>query len=92
MREWLCNNAGVASRGDAGRGRAVWEVPNADWQWVLGVNFWGVLYGDAPSRRRRGAVTVGPGPRASAAHPPPHRAPPFVARAACAALAREAGS
>ncbi len=41
----LCNNAGVASRGDAGRGTAVWEVPNPDWQWVLGVNFWGVLYG-----------------------------------------------
>ncbi len=41
----LCNNAGVASRGDSGRGRPVWEVPDADWQWVLGVNFWGVLYG-----------------------------------------------
>ncbi len=41
----LCNNAGVASRGDSGRGRPVWEVPSADWQWVLGVNFWGVLYG-----------------------------------------------
>jgi len=39
----LCNNAGVASGGGAGIG--IWEVPNADWDWVLGVNFYGVLYG-----------------------------------------------
>ncbi len=39
----LCNNAGVASGGDGGK--AVWEIGDADWQWVMGVNFWGVLYG-----------------------------------------------
>jgi NAD(P)-dependent dehydrogenase (short-subunit alcohol dehydrogenase family) len=40
----VCNNAGVAStRG--GRASAIWEVPAADWQWVMGVNFYGVLYG-----------------------------------------------
>jgi NAD(P)-dependent dehydrogenase (short-subunit alcohol dehydrogenase family) len=39
----LCNNAGVASRNDASR--AVWELPDADWNWVMAVNFWGVLYG-----------------------------------------------
>ena len=39
----LCNNAGVASTSAAGA--AVWEVPNTDWDWVLGVNFHGVLYG-----------------------------------------------
>ena len=39
----LCNNAGVVSRNEAARG--VWEIPDADWQWVMGVNFWGVLYG-----------------------------------------------
>ena len=40
----LCNNAGVAStRGTPGSG--IWEVPAADWQWVMGVNFYGVLYG-----------------------------------------------
>ena len=38
----LCNNAGVASRGDTGQ---VWEIPDSDWEWVMGVNFWGVLYG-----------------------------------------------
>lgn len=39
----LCNNAGVAStRGTPGTG--IWEVPAADWEWVMGVNFYGVLY------------------------------------------------
>ena len=35
----LCNNAGVFVGGNS------WEVPIADWQWVLGVNFWGVVHG-----------------------------------------------
>ena len=39
----LCNNAGVASSSSFGAG--IWEVPNADWDWVMGVNFYGVLYG-----------------------------------------------
>ncbi len=46
----LCNNAGVASMEDAGGGmgrelRGSWAVPDSTWDWVLGVNFWGVLYG-----------------------------------------------
>lgn len=36
----VCNNAGVAS----GRGN-VWETPIEDWEWVLGVNLWGVIHG-----------------------------------------------
>lgn len=35
----LFNNAGV------GAGTTVWESTLADWQWVLGVNLWGVIYG-----------------------------------------------
>jgi NAD(P)-dependent dehydrogenase (short-subunit alcohol dehydrogenase family) len=35
----LFNNAGV------GGGTTVWESSLADWQWVLGVNLWGVIYG-----------------------------------------------
>jgi NAD(P)-dependent dehydrogenase (short-subunit alcohol dehydrogenase family) len=35
----LINNAGVGSGG------AVWGTTLADWQWVLGVNLWGVIYG-----------------------------------------------
>ena len=46
----LCNNAGVAGFDDAGLGdggatRGPWEVPDSTWEWVMGVNFWGVLYG-----------------------------------------------
>ena len=36
----LCNNAGVAPVTGAS-----WELTEADWQWVLGVNLWGVLHG-----------------------------------------------
>ena len=37
----LCNNAGVAG----GAGGATWEAPQADWDWVIGVNLMGVIYG-----------------------------------------------
>jgi NAD(P)-dependent dehydrogenase (short-subunit alcohol dehydrogenase family) len=36
----LCNNAGVGSRG-----LPVWELPLRDFEWVLGVNLWGVIHG-----------------------------------------------
>jgi NAD(P)-dependent dehydrogenase (short-subunit alcohol dehydrogenase family) len=35
----LCNNAGVAPGG------VVWENTLPDWEWVLGVNLWGVIHG-----------------------------------------------
>ncbi len=35
----LCNNAGVAVGGVS------WERTVKDWQWVLGVNLWGVIHG-----------------------------------------------
>ena len=38
----LCNNAGI---GAFSRNRAIWEVEEPDWNWTLGVNFYGVLYG-----------------------------------------------
>ena len=46
----LVNNAGVAGLEDAGIGaegeiRGPWDVPDSTWEWVMGVNFWGVLYG-----------------------------------------------
>jgi NAD(P)-dependent dehydrogenase (short-subunit alcohol dehydrogenase family) len=37
----LCNNAGVGG----GAGGAIWEATLKDWQWTLGVNLWGVIYG-----------------------------------------------
>lgn len=36
----LCNNAGVITK-DA----PAWEASMTDWQWVLGVNLWGVIHG-----------------------------------------------
>ena len=38
----VCNNAGVAGASNMG---ALWELPLADWEWVLGVNTWGVVHG-----------------------------------------------
>jgi len=35
----LCNNAGVTSI------NSIWESSLSDWQWVIGVNLWGVIYG-----------------------------------------------
>jgi NAD(P)-dependent dehydrogenase (short-subunit alcohol dehydrogenase family) len=34
----VCNNAGV------GAGTSVWDSSLADWEWVLGVNLWGVIH------------------------------------------------
>ena len=39
----VCNNAGVAST--ASGPTPIWEISERDWRWVMGVNFWGVLYG-----------------------------------------------
>ncbi len=35
----VCNNAGV------GGGGLSWEASREDWDWVLGVNLWGVIHG-----------------------------------------------
>jgi NAD(P)-dependent dehydrogenase (short-subunit alcohol dehydrogenase family) len=35
----VCNNAGVAAKGDP------WLGPIASWEWTMGVNFWGVVHG-----------------------------------------------
>jgi NAD(P)-dependent dehydrogenase (short-subunit alcohol dehydrogenase family) len=37
----VCNNAGVAGVGAA----PAWAKPMSEWQWVLGVNLWGVING-----------------------------------------------
>ena len=38
----LFNNAGVVNFGGA---TPIWDLPDADWSWVMGVNFYGVLNG-----------------------------------------------
>ncbi len=35
----VCNNAGVGSGG------LTWSQPLEDWEWVIGVNLWGVIHG-----------------------------------------------
>ncbi len=35
----VCNNAGI------GAGGLTWETSPSDWEWVLGVNLWGVVHG-----------------------------------------------
>lgn len=35
----ICNNAGVAAGG------VTWELPAEIWEWVLGVDLWGVIHG-----------------------------------------------
>jgi NAD(P)-dependent dehydrogenase (short-subunit alcohol dehydrogenase family) len=35
----VCNNAGVETRADA------WFGPISSWEWVLGVNLWGIVHG-----------------------------------------------
>jgi NAD(P)-dependent dehydrogenase (short-subunit alcohol dehydrogenase family) len=39
----LFNNAGVSPGSNIGR--PLWENTFSDWEWVLGVNLWGVIYG-----------------------------------------------
>ncbi|MCE9579590.1 MAG: SDR family NAD(P)-dependent oxidoreductase [Deltaproteobacteria bacterium] len=51
----LVNNAGVAVAGDFA------AIGLAEWQWIMGINLWGVIYGcrafvPAMQARRRGAI------------------------------------
>ena len=46
----LCNNAGVCPFG------RLWEFTAADWQWIVGVNLFGVANGRTGPGRRDGAV------------------------------------
>jgi len=53
--DMLINNAGVAVGGPVG------EVPLADWEWMMGINLWGVIYGCHAfvprfKQQRRGAI------------------------------------
>jgi NAD(P)-dependent dehydrogenase (short-subunit alcohol dehydrogenase family) len=40
----LCNNAGV-SGGNGGHRAIIWEASLQDWQWITGVNYFGVAHG-----------------------------------------------
>lgn len=38
----LCNNAGIGANSGT---KPIWEIGKKDWDWVMGVNYQGVLYG-----------------------------------------------
>ena len=65
----LCNNAGVASTSSGNA--AIWEQSSSEWDWVLGVNFNGVLYGST----RRSCRTCSSTAKAGTSSTPP-RWPP----------------
>lgn len=51
----LVNNAGVAVGGPVG------TIPLADWEWIMGINLWGVIYGChyfLPAMKARGSGHV----------------------------------
>jgi NAD(P)-dependent dehydrogenase (short-subunit alcohol dehydrogenase family) len=79
----LINNAGVAVSGRVG------EISIADWQWLLGVNLWGVIHGChvfAPRmRRQRSGHILNVASLAGLVHVPP-LAPYNVAKAGVVAL------
>jgi len=39
----IVNNAGVGFAGESST--TIWESPLSEWQWILGVNLWGVIHG-----------------------------------------------
>jgi len=55
----IVNNAGVAVGGPVG------EIPMADWEWIVGINLWGVIYGchvfvpKLKAQRRGHVINVG---------------------------------
>lgn len=79
----VINNAGVAASGRIG------EISIADWQWLLGVNLWGVIHGChvfAPRlRRQRSGHILNVASLAGLVHLPP-LAPYNVAKAGVVAL------
>jgi NAD(P)-dependent dehydrogenase (short-subunit alcohol dehydrogenase family) len=48
----VCNNAGVSGAGDP------WLGPIEGWEWVMGVNFWGVVHGVQPQQLGRTLVAA----------------------------------
>lgn len=79
----VINNAGVAVAGPVG------EVPVADWEWILGVNLAGVIWGChvfVPRLRRQGAGHVINVASAAGLLNPPQMAPYNVTKGAVIAL------
>lgn len=79
----LVNNAGVAASGDLG------AIPLADWEWVLGVDLWGPIYGChsfVPRMRKQGSGHILNVASAAGLLSAPQMSPYNVAKAGVVAL------
>ncbi len=79
----VINNAGVAVAGNVG------DVPLDDWRWIVGVNFWGVVYGChvfTPLLRKQGRGHILNVASAAGLLSPPGMAPYNATKAAVVAL------
>lgn len=79
----LVNNAGVAV---AGR---MEEVPLEDWEWIMGINLWGVVYGCRaflPGMKKRGSGHIINVASAAGLLSPPKLSPYNVTKSAVVAL------
>ena len=90
----LCNNAGVF------QGGLLWECTDADFEWTLGVNLWGILHGArafVPRMLEQGddahiVNTVSMAGLATTAYCAPYEVSKFAAAAATECLAHDLAS
>jgi NAD(P)-dependent dehydrogenase (short-subunit alcohol dehydrogenase family) len=79
----LFNNAGVAAAGCVG------DIPLEDWKWIVGINFWGVVYGChsfIPRMKAQGHGTIVNTASAGGFLPLPEMAPYNASKAAVVSL------
>lgn len=79
----VVNNAGVAVAGPTG------DVPLEDWEWIMGINLWGVIYGChtfAPILKRQGSGHIINIASLAAIAQAPNMAPYNVTKAGVVAL------
>jgi NAD(P)-dependent dehydrogenase (short-subunit alcohol dehydrogenase family) len=79
----LVNNAGVAVAG------AMEDVPLKDWDWIMGINLWGVIYGCRtflPDMKRNGSGHIINVASAAGLLSPPQMSPYNVTKTAVVAL------
>lgn len=79
----IVNNAGVAVAGKVG------DIPMSDWEWIMGINLWGVIYGChvfAPRFRKQSSGAIINVASLAAVAQAPDMAPYNVTKAAVVSL------
>ncbi len=79
----LVNNAGVASTGFMG------DIPMKDWEWIVSINFWGVVYGChafVPGMKKQGSGYIVNVASAAGILSSPEMAPYNASKAAAIAI------